>query len=297
MLSLFRAEWIKLTGNRWPTGFLIWSFPISAVAFVGVMVTILTLVPSARDTAGTSNLGLENARWTDQAVSAWQIVNSLFGRLVVLAYTSIVFAGEYHWDTWKNVLPRTERFRLLTVKLLALSALVLLSFTLTSIILSAGMGIMARLAGYDYGPALSGPVLRDFAGDYAREVWLAFTLIIISAGYAALAGMVMRSILGGALTSVVATYAEGLSLLGLLLLVELFDQRRIADLYRLTPSYNIANVRSWVDQGKPELDNVNLLGQALNFADDINFSLVVLGLWVIGLFALTAYLFQRQDIT
>jgi hypothetical protein len=44
--SLFRAEWIKIAGNRWVTSALIWIFPVGALAFVAVMSLILALGPA-----------------------------------------------------------------------------------------------------------------------------------------------------------------------------------------------------------------------------------------------------------
>lgn len=298
--SLFRAEWQKTLGNRWVVGFLIWSFPVGALAFVIVMGLIIALVGTGGNT-GTEELGLADAQWTDQAIATWSVPNSLMGRLLVVAFTSVVFAGEYQWQTWKGVIPRYNRVPLLLIKYVTVALLVVLTFVITSIILSVGWGILATLAGESYGPAITGAVVREFVLDYVQEAWLALTLTTISAGYAALAAMVTRSILGGVLVSVAATYAEGLSVLALILFAYFLDMPRIVELYRLTPSYNVSNVNSWITYDRAQtFDQVNdleLLDTVFTFADSLAFSLVVLTLWVMGTVGLTAYLFNRQDIT
>jgi len=114
-----------------------------------------------------------------------------------------------------------------------------------------------------------------------------------------MASMIMRSILGGTLMGIFFTYIEGLFVVGLALLAHLLDQPRLVHLYRLTPSYNIANISSWINANKPTTDDesLKLLGDLFNFADDVSFSVVILMLWVVGLVVVTTYLFHKQDIT
>jgi ABC-type transport system involved in multi-copper enzyme maturation permease subunit len=299
VFNLFHAEWIKIMGNRWVTAFLILIFPVGMFAFVMVMSVLIVLLPSMRDQAGTQQLGLDHAAWTERALDAWTIPNSLLGRLLTLAFAVVIFAGEYQWQTWKSIVPRRRRVPLVLNKFLAVAVFVVLAFTLASIIFAVGWGVMVRLAGGTYGPAITGDVVVDFAGDYLQQAWLAFTLTLISANLAALAGMVTRSILGGVLVGVAFTYIEGLSILGLALLAHLLSFPRLIELYRLTPSYNVANAQSWFTRGQAVgVQAGNLLGSDFsNFSDGLTFSAVLLVVWVVALIGLTAYLFQKQDIT
>jgi ABC-type transport system involved in multi-copper enzyme maturation permease subunit len=299
VFNLFRAEWIKIMGNRWVTAFLILIFPVGMLAFVVVMSVLLALVPSMRADESAARLGLDRAEWTEQAIESWAVPNSLLGRLVMLGFTVVVFAGEYQWQTWKNVVPRNRRTALIVIKFLAVAVFVVLAFMLASIIFAVGWGVMVKIAGGTYGPPITRDVLADFAGDYLRQAWLAFTLTLIAASFAALAGMFTRSILGGVLVGVMFTYAEGLSILGMVLIARLVDFPRLVYLYRLTPSYNVANAQSWLTSGRPAgvQGEGTFLGNILDFSDSLNFSVAVLTLWVIGLITLTAYLFQKQDIT
>jgi ABC-type transport system involved in multi-copper enzyme maturation permease subunit len=299
VFNLFRAEWIKIMGNRWVSAFLILIFPVGMFAFVVVMSLLLLVVPAMRTGESTARLGLDHVEWTAQALQAWTIPNGLLGRLITLAFAVVVFAGEYQWQTWKNVVPRRRRVPLVLTKFLAVAVLVVLAFTLASIILAAGSGVMAKIAGGTYGPALTGDVVTDFAREYLRQAWLAFTITLISANFAALAGMLTRSILGGVLVGVAFTYFEGLSIAGLVLLGHLLDFPHLIELYRLTPSYNVANAQSWFTRGQAAgVQAGSLLGSKFpTLSDGLTFSVVILMIWVAALVGLTAYLFQRQDIT
>ena len=110
--------------------------------------------------------------------------------------------------------------------------------------------------------------------------------------------MFTRSILGGVLVGVAFTYIEGLSILGMLLLGHLLDFPHLIDLYRLTPSYNVANAQSWFTQGQAAgFESMSLFGTEFPaLSDGLTFSVVILIIWVAVLVGLTAYLFQKQDI-
>ncbi|NLF75093.1 MAG: hypothetical protein GX573_05300 [Chloroflexi bacterium] len=292
MVNLFRAEWVKIAGNRWVAGCLVWIFPILAVAFVMLMSVIMALSPAARESFFEAP-----AQWTEQAVAIWNIPNNPLGRLVLLGFTAVVFAGEYQWQTWKNVVPRNRRSLLILIKFLALGAFIVLAFVLMSILWTVGMGVLSRIAGVPYGPSLTGDVLVDFAGDYALAAALAFTSTVIAAGYAALAGMLTRSILGGVLVGFAITFLENLSIAGLALIGYLLDIPRIVHLYRLTPGYNLLNVSSWItDDDAIEMTLQVSSDHSYAVSDSLTFSILVLAAWVVGLIGLTIYLFRRQDI-
>ena len=294
MRDLFRAEWLKIAGNRWVAGCLVWIFPLLAVVIIVVLALILALSATARSGFDEDGPSL----WTEQAIGVWNIPNNPIGRLILLGFTAVVFAGEYQWQTWKNVVPRNRRWALILVKFAALGTFVVLAFVLMSILWAVGWGMLTQLADSTYGPAVSRSVLTDFAGDYALAAGLAFTSTLIAAGYAALAGMLTRSILGGVLVGFAATFFENLSIVGLALIGYFLDIPRIVHLYRLTPGYNLLNVASWINDNKAAGMDVEVGSQvSYVFSDGLAFSVVILAVWVVGLIGLTAYLFQKQDIT
>lgn len=292
-VNLFRAEWIKVAGNRWVTLGLLWIFPIVATLFIGVLALVLALDTSARANFGAD----ETFRWTDMAVGVWNIPNHPFLRVVILGFTAVVFAGEYQWQTWKNTVPRNRRTALIVTKFVTVGAFVLMVFVLLSAIVAVGWGGLMAIAGQPYGPPLSGEVLRSFARDYLVQASVMFTSTVISAGYAALAGMLTRSILGGVLVSFLITVADGFSIVGLLIAGWFLDFPDLVQGYRFVPTYNILNVLSWINDGKAlEIPVYETTRHAMVLSDPLAFSLIVLAGWVVGVIAMTALLFRRQDI-
>ena len=80
----------------------------------------------------------------------------------------------------------------------------------------------------------------------------------------------------------------------LYLIAELLDKEGILHVYRFVPSYNLLNLFTWLNGETPEgleMPSGKVIVDSQLFAE------VVLACWVIGLVALTAFSFQRQDIT
>ncbi|MCC6799070.1 MAG: hypothetical protein IT325_03070 [Anaerolineae bacterium] len=293
MVNLFRAEWSKIAGHRWLTGCLIWIFPIGAVAFTVVLSIILALSEPAR-----TSFAADTVTWTETLAGAWSFLNNPLGRLLLIGFTAVMFAGEYQWQTWKSLIPRNRRAALILIKFLALSVFVVVAFALMSVLLTAGMGLLRAIAGASYGPEITANVVRAAASDYARSAGLGFLSTLIAAGYAALAGMLTRSILGGVLVAYGLTIAESLLLVGLLVAAYFLDFRDIVHVYRFTPGYNLLNLDSWFRTGKSTPFEVAFsANEVLVVQDSAEFSALVIAVWVIGLIGLTVYLFRRQDIT
>ncbi|WP_119072425.1 ABC transporter permease [Aggregatilinea lenta] len=293
MINLFRAEWAKINGNRWVAGCLIWVFPVGAVGLMVLLGVIMAFSSGARESFVS-----DNAQWTDMLVGAWQIPNEMLGRVLLLGFTAVIFAGEYQWNTWKNIVPRSRRLALIAIKFVTLGVFVVFAFVILSILLTVGWGILTWIAGGTYGPHVTESVVRDVAGDYLRSAGLAFISTLIAAGYAALAGMLTRSILGGILVSVGLTIGEAASAVGLVLIAFFLDAPSVVKLYRFAPTYNLLNVNEWIVNHKAApFDMQYGDNQHIILSSSMEFSLLVLAVWIVGLIALTAYWFQRQDIT
>jgi ABC-2 type transport system permease protein len=258
MRNLFRAEWLKITGNRWVSGCLIWIFPIVAFGAVVVLGLIVSLSSSARNGFRQDN----NPQWTDNAIAVWNVPNNPVGRLILLGFTAVVFAGEYQWQTWKNIVPRNRRVPLILIKFLALGVFVVVAFLLMSIIWTSGWAVLSQIAGVSYGPKITSDVLSDLLVGFAL------------------------------------TFAENLSIVALIVVGYFLNIPRIVHLYQFTPGYNLLNVASWINDKVALNMDVTVESRATYvFSDSLTFSVIVLAAWVFGLIALTAYLFQRQDIT
>jgi ABC-2 type transport system permease protein len=286
---LFRAEWLKIIGNRWVSGCMIWIFPALAV-----LATVLMLLAAAFSASFREGLSLEPMLWTDVAILAWLIPNNPLGLGLLLGFTAVLFAGEYQWNTWKLIVPRSRRVPLILMKFFTVGFFIVFAFTLMSILLTLGMGLVSLAAGASYKPSLADGVLTQFAKDYGLQMFYAFVSTMIAAGYASLAAMITRSILGSVITSIVITIGQTLLILPLYLISYWLDTDFFLHIYRFIPSYNLLNLFTWLVDETP--DGLELTSGAV-VVDSLLFSEVVLIAWVIGLVTLTAYLFYRQDIT
>ena len=285
--SLARAEWNKIAGNRMVTLFMIWIFPLAAAAGTVVLWVLALASPMGRALFRSGALVIE--LWAQIIPEVWNLPNSWLGRMLLVGFAAFVFAGEYQWRTWKNLIPRRQRTALILAKFVVVGAFVLLAFVLATAILSLGMGVAMGLAGGALS-SLPGDRLAGLTTDSVLQAIVTLLSATIAAGYAALAGMYTRSILGGVLVGLGATGGEQFLLLALAQLGEWLKEPRILELYRITPSYNVANSVSWINDGSPTM---MLFGLA---ADSLPFSLAVLAGWVLVLVLLTVLLFRHQDI-
>jgi hypothetical protein len=291
-LSLLYAEWQKVIKNSWLTGFLIWIYPVGLTAFY----IIAALAGFISETAQQAMAATGTGEWTRDTLGIWSFVTAfpanILGRMLPLAFMAVVFAGEYQWSMWKNLVPRGRRMPLILAKFLVLTGMVMLSFFISSLIIGVGQNLAYRAAGMDYGPAGTAEVWSNFLRDYGREAFLAIISLVILAGYAALAAIFTRSILGGLLAGFGFSILEPMSLVILLLLGKIFDQPSLINFYQFMPSYNMDNVRSWLIHHSA----FTQVGIHFTAQPSLGFSWIVLGLWVIGLVWLTIVVFERQDI-
>jgi hypothetical protein len=184
----------------------------------------------------------------------------------------VLFAGEYQWNTWKTIVPRSQRIPLIIVKFITVAIFIVFAFILMSIILTAGFGIVSWIAEAPYGPQLQGDVLREFAENYSLQMLMAFISTIIAAGFASLAAMITRSILGSVITGIVLAIGETLLFLPLALISFWLDNENIMHIYRFIPSYNLFNLFTWLVGETPE--GMEIGGELI--IDSLLFSEVVL---------------------
>lgn len=289
--SLLRAEWQKVIKNYKLTGFLVWLYPVGLAAFFTMMVIVTLLSERIQQSIATSSW-----QWTTNMLGVWVLVTSfpvnILPRMLPLAFMAVVFASEYQWGMWKNLVPRSRRISLILAKFLVLILLVTISLMLCSLVIGIGQALSHRAAGVAYGPAVTLEVLGDFLGAYAREMLLGVISLVILAGYAALAAMLTRSILGGLLAGFGLSVLEPMSLMILLLTGRLLNKPDIINLYQFTPTYNIENIRSWLVSNLP----LTQVDASFTAEPSLAFSSIVLGVWIIGLITLVISVFERQDI-
>ena len=296
MFGLLRAELLKIIKHHKLTSFLVWIYPVGYAAFYVLAIPLTLISDGARQGITESCPG----DWITDATTVWGILTgfplNVFGRMLPLAFMAVMIAGEYEWGTWKNVIPRTRRSRLMISKLIALTLIVLISFIALSAVPIIGQNLLCLVIGAGGGPAITGESLRRFVEGYAQHALLGWIALLFMAVFAAIAALLTRSILGGLLLAFGISLIELMSLGFLSLLRSLLRVPELLDLYVITPTYNIDNLRSWflTDQA---LLSVTPSSPLLNFQPSLVGSLAILAVWLVGLVLLTLRLFQRQDIT
>lgn len=285
--NLIRAEYLKVMGNRRSTGCMVWIFPILGAIFIGLIILI-----SALDSDLRNSIQTEGVDWREYLIVPWVIPNNPYGRALMLAFTAVIFGGEYQYNTWKSIVPRSKRLPLILIKFFTVAYFVLLVFIVTGIVLTIGGLLISVLLGADFGPSLGNAELGKFAEDYSGQMLLAFVSMIVSAGYAALAAMVTRSILGSLIMGMIMTVGEALLILPLYLISALLNAPNVLHMYRFLPTYNLLNMFGWIFEDEAIQMEI---GDKM-ISDPLSFSVGMLVVWVVGLVSLTAYLFQRQDI-
>ncbi len=296
MLNLFRAEWRKVFANYKLTSFLVWIIPIGYFAFMTVMI-VLSLFSNTMQ-AGVDYFG--SGDWTTDSLASWNMLiffpANMFGRMLPLAFMAVVFAGEYQWRTWKNIVPRTQRWKIIVSKMAALVSLVMLSMFITALLAAIGPVTGHRIHGWEYGPSLSWDVLGDFLFATLRTALIAFISLLNIVSYAAVAAILTRSILGGLLVSFGFAILDAMSLGFLLFLRGILNKPELINLYQFTPTYNLSNLHSWLFLGKAQ-QFITAGSAPLTAEPPFWISSVILGAWIFGLMGSALWLFQRQEIT
>ncbi len=293
-MSLLRAEWKKATGNLLLTGFLVWIVPVGILTLyvLGFLVYLVSDDPTA---VGIVRVTAESL--TASVTGVWSPIiafpGNILGRLLPLAFMAVLFAGEYQWGTLRQIVPRSRRSSLILAKVASTTFIVLLSYVLASFIIGVGQAAGHALLGLDYRSILAGDELTQFAQTYVEHLLLGTLSLLTLAGFAALAAVLTRSILGGLLASFGLSILEPMSLGFLILLGRLLNRADLGNLYQFAATYHLDNARSWFVAGHP------LAPPLPGFTAEpaLAVSLIALGLWVVVPVALSIILFNRQDIT
>jgi ABC-2 type transport system permease protein len=286
MLDLFRAEWKKVTGNRWLVGCTVWIFPLLGCGLISLLTIIFLADSDSRQSYVSDPL-----KWTDTALIAWIMPNNPIGRLFLMGFAATIFAGEYQYQTLKSVLPGNRRLMIIFTKYIALASFVVIAFVVTMIILVLGVGLLNLIFGADYPPAVTSDTVGDFLEDLLLNAFLTFASTLIFSGIAGLVSIFTRSILFGVMVSLFLSLLEWLGITLGLALLTLFLPKSLADIYLLTPTYNTGNIIQWVNANEaspPLLSD----GSVLSMTE----SILILIFWLIFMLGLSAFAFQRQDI-
>jgi hypothetical protein len=295
MLNLMRAEWKKTTGNRMAAGLLVWIFPIGAIALSILSFVVLFFSESYRTT-----MGMQTAYWQRSFETGWGIVNSEVGRGIMLVFAAITLAGEYVWGTWKNIIPRSRRWKLLLAKFIMISLVMVFSYLIFTLVIGFTDTLLKVTSGASISPDINGETLRETATTYLVQAGTSFGAAWIAVGYAAIAAMLTRSVVGSIVISFLALLAEQAVLVVCFMLIQLLGfSEQILYVYYFTPSYNFTNINSWILSGIPfNPFQFNTGGMALNFMPhSLAGSIAIIAVYVVLIALFVILLFRRQDIT
>ncbi len=294
MRSALGAEWRKLVGHKKAFSFLVMIFPVGALVIVlAIDIVPGFLVPAVRE------YNAANARfWTDDLIVIWTVLSGFPGgtflQMPFIAFIAVAFAGEYQWGTWKNILPGQSRTVLIVSKFVVLSALILLALVLTSLIITGGNWLSSILFNSPFGPPLAEVDFAVLAKEYLAQIFVTFASILIAAAYTALIAMYSRSVIASLLLAIGVGIVEFASILLLLLAGSILKKPSIVNIFVVTPTYNLDNIKSWILEGVgSNAGGIPGFTAVLPLA----ISVLIVVLWLVGLLGLTAVVFRRQDIT
>ncbi|MCH7662425.1 MAG: hypothetical protein IH859_00975 [Chloroflexi bacterium] len=146
---------------------------------------------------------LQQSQWDRDLLSIWGLVNSfpgnVFTRLPLIAFMAEIFAGEYEWGTWKNIVHGVARILLLSSKLITLTAIALVSLFTTSLVIGTLEFLAHLLEGVAYGPALTTEVIFKFAETYILEATLTAVSMLVLVSFVGISAMLTKSVIGSML--------------------------------------------------------------------------------------------------
>ncbi len=281
MLDAISAEALKFNRHRATWG-LVWIWPIGIVLLFAVIMVARLL--------GAESGGREQsaAEWIGAAAGFWNVPPHTFGRYVVGAFTAVVFAGEYGWNTWKLIVPHRARTSLIAAKYAVGFGLLAIGF-----VLAAGLfnlfGWLADIVAA--APIPAGITAGALLEAHGRGALASLAPVLLTIGYVSLAAVVTRSAVAALVIGLVATTVEQLFLtFGPMLALRAPTLVELA--YQVLPGQHLANLGSFIltGSGTP----VPLPSGVLTFGWAV--SLAVVAGWIAALIGLTIALFRRQDI-
>lgn len=284
MLEALSAEFLKFRRHR-ATWSLVWIFPIGIVVIyaIGIAVQLARGSPPEEDPNSA-------ALWVQNAASFWNAPTNGLVRYLVAAFTAVVFAGEYGWNTWKLIVPHRPRASLIGAKYVAVIVLLYAAFVAAALLMT-GMRWLEDVATGD--PIPDGIGFAALAWAHWQGLVATLPAVLLTVAYASVAAILAGSTTAAIVIGIVVTTLE-----------ELFRSFGSAlaytvpgaeALYQVVPGYHVANLATWIQHGQARLLQLPFpSGNAMGWGWEA--SLAVVAAWVVGLVALTFYRFGRQDL-
>ncbi|MDP8917054.1 MAG: ABC transporter permease, partial [Pseudomonadota bacterium] len=231
MVELLQAERIKLSRHRaaWLT---VWIFPIGLV-IGAVLATGYELVrPETPQPAANA------AAWIADTAKVWTAPMNGLGRYLIAAFTAVAFGGEYGWNTWKLIAPHRDRTALLLAKYAVVLTMLAVAF-----VLLAGLYALTGLINdaLTNEPTPRGVEFGALLAAHGPGALRTTVSTLLTVAYASAAAVLTRSTMAGAIIAIVAVTLESAG--QLLMVVN-------PGLYRWTPTHHLANLGSWIENGR-----------------------------------------------
>ena len=282
MLDAVHAEALKMRSHR-GTWAMVWIYPILVFAVL-IGVIIYRAVAGAGEDAPVSSV----ADWIRDTTIFWHAPGSAPGRILVGAFTALVFASEYNWNTWKLIVPVRHRWHLIVAKWLVIIGFVFTALFLTNIIVLIGE-LISSLQG---SPIPDGVTFSATVKEHARAAAYALIPTIYAMSFATLVAILTRSVLATVVVSIGLVIIEGL--LGLL---GLFFYQRAPGftqfIIEATPPFHIQNLTDWAFfRTSAEI----ILSPDFTLGADWGTSLATVAAWSIAAGAIAMAAFLRQDM-
>jgi len=268
----FRAEWLKLTRNRWAM-FWAWGFVPVLGLVLGVLVeTFSRAMPGAAI--------FSYAAPVNSVLEGLGSYGNIFLRLFPISGAAILFAGEYRWETWRAILPRNGRFTVMLAKLgvFALAGAI-------SILLCGVAGLISGL----YEATLYGNINWPHvsAGEVILSLVVGFTAsflqLMATAGVVILIAVLSRSM--------IAAIIGGFSVFLAAELLSVYLKVRLpsaGEILALLPNVAGDSLRQMANAIRGDPDAIGLQLALPGAASLI--------LWCVVLTAAALLVFQRQDL-
>ena len=284
VLNALSAEFLKFRRHR-ATWFLLWIFPIG----IALIFAIGILVELGR--GSTPDEAVSAAGWAGKGASFWNAPGNGLVRYLIAAFTAVVFAGEYGWNTWKLIVPHRSRTQLIAAKYAAVLLLLYAAFIAAALLMNGMQWLEDVLTG---DPLPDGITFGALAAAHWHGFVATLPPVLLTVAFTSLAAIMTGSTTAAIIIGIIVTTLEELfRSFGPVLAYTL--PGGVETLYQLLPGYHVANLVSWLRQGEALTTQVPFpSGNVMGWGWEA--SLGVMAIWVIGLAALTFWRFRRQDL-
>lgn len=271
ILDALRAELFKLIRNRWAAFFAFGLAPLFTFSFGVFMEFASRTMPQAAFIAYESPL----MSALDGLAAPANIVMQLF----LILGAAIIFAGEYRWETWRSILPRSERLPLLVAKFAAFAIAAAVSLVACGVAEFVVSLIGVALIGHAAWPTVGVVVLT---AAMTLGFIASFLQVMATAAAVAVVAVVTRSMMA-------AIIVPFLVLIGLEIAGGRVYLRQAGVLEAALPNLGARGIRETAGDmiGDPDAIGLQLAEPGAIF----------LVMWIVLLFAAALLVFQRQDLS